>query len=66
MSKPRRISPEKEARSNLAEKYIGIRVPAHLNDQLNAIAKRESNGKSAVCRRLLTLALATSHDSEAA
>lgn len=39
--------------------YIGIRIPRALNNQLSAIAKRESNGKSAVCRRLLSRALAT-------
>jgi hypothetical protein len=66
MSKPRRIPPETEIRSTPADTYIGIRVPAHLNDQLQAIAKRENNGKSAVCRRLLTSALKTSHDHEAA
>jgi predicted DNA-binding protein len=38
-------------------KLIGIRVPAHMNDQLEALAKRENNGVSAVIRRLLTQAL---------
>jgi hypothetical protein len=39
-------------------KSIAIRVDPRLNDQIEAIAKREHNGIAAVCRRLLTEALA--------
>jgi predicted HicB family RNase H-like nuclease len=46
---------DSETRSS---KQLGVRVPTHINDQLEAIAKRESNGVSAVVRRLLTAALA--------
>jgi Arc/MetJ-type ribon-helix-helix transcriptional regulator len=38
-------------------KQIGVRVPAHVNDQLDALAQRENNSISAVVRRLLTKAL---------
>jgi metal-responsive CopG/Arc/MetJ family transcriptional regulator len=38
-------------------KQIGIKVPLRLSDRLEEIARRESNGISAVCRRLLTEAL---------
>jgi hypothetical protein len=42
---------------NATFKQIGIKVPQRLGDQLVALARRESNGVSAVCRRLLTEAL---------
>jgi hypothetical protein len=48
-----------------ALKQIGIRVPARMSDQLEALARRENNGVSAVIRRLLTAALAE-HGDEAA
>lgn len=38
-------------------RQIGIKMPARLSDRLEAIARRESNGISAVCRRLLEEAL---------
>lgn len=40
-------------------RQLGIRVPIRLSDQLEALARRENNGVSAVCRRLLAAALAT-------
>lgn len=49
-----------------AAKQIGIRVPVSLSDQLEALARKESNGVSAVVRRLLTVALAASHDTDEA
>ena len=48
-----------------AAKSIGVRVPAHMGDQLEALARRENNGVSAVVRRLLTAAL-SEHGDEAA
>src|SRR5688572_11285187 len=48
-----------------ANKQLGIRVPVELSDRLESIARREHNGISAVCRRLLASALAD-HDNEAA
>ena len=58
MSKPHRTSRETEIRPDKSDRHIGIRVPPELNDQLQAIARREHNGISAVCRRLLAAALA--------
>ena len=46
-------------------KQIGVRLPAHLNTKLEALARRENNGVSATVRRLLTAALAR-HGDEAA
>jgi hypothetical protein len=48
-----------------AGKQIGLRVPARMGAQLEALAQRENNGVIAVIRRLLTLALAE-HGNEAA
>lgn len=38
-------------------KLIGIKVPRELSRQLESIARRERNGVSAVCRRLLSSAV---------
>lgn len=38
-------------------KQIGVKVPLELNERLKAVARRESNGISAVCRRLLSEAV---------
>lgn len=38
-------------------RVIGVRLPARMTDQLEALARRENNGISAVVRRLLTAAL---------
>jgi hypothetical protein len=46
-------------------KQLGIRVPTQMSDRLEAIARREHNGVSAVCRRLLAQSLAA-HGDEAA
>lgn len=48
-----------------ARRSIGVRVPARMGDQLQALARRENNGVSAVVRRLLTEAL-DHHGDEAA
>lgn len=67
MAKSTGATPKPDAaRSEPAEKYVGLRIPSHLNDRLDAIARRENNGKSAVLRRLISRALATSPDDEAA
>ena len=39
-------------------KQLALRVPAHIDHQLGALAQRENNSISAVVRRLLTAALA--------
>jgi hypothetical protein len=49
-----------------AGKQIGLRVPARMGAQLEAMARRENNGVSAVIRRLLTAALADDGHNEAA
>jgi hypothetical protein len=41
-----------------ADDVIAFRAPAHLVAQLRVLADAESNGVSAVARRLLTAALA--------
>jgi hypothetical protein len=56
-----RKSPATETRQPAA-KQIGVRVPADLQIQLEAIARREHNGVAAVCRRLITAALAAESD----
>ncbi len=38
-------------------KQIGVKVPIELSDRLQNIARRERNGVSAVCRRLLSDAI---------
>lgn len=48
-----------------AAKHIGLRVPIQISDRLEAIARREHNGVSAVVRRLLTAALAANGDEAA-
>lgn len=54
MSQPRkRRQPEEQP----TKKVLGVRVPAGLNDQLEAMARRENNGVSTIVRRLLTEAL---------
>ncbi len=63
-SRPRLTTTAPKPHTSL--KQIGIRVPARMNDQLEAIAKRENNGVSAVVRRLLAAALAPAHGDEAA
>lgn len=44
-------------RNNGPAKQIGIRIPPQMNDQLEALARRERNGVSSVIRRLLAAAL---------
>lgn len=51
MSKPTLPTETEPLRSGA--KQIGVRVPADLNRQLQIIARRESNGIAAVCRRLI-------------
>jgi predicted DNA-binding protein len=46
-------------------RQVGIRLPKHMGDQLEALARRENNGVSSIVRRLLTKALAE-HGNEAA
>jgi hypothetical protein len=57
--------PSTETCSEHSFEQLGIRMPAHLNARLEEIARREHNGVSAVCRRLLPAALAA-HESDAA
>lgn len=38
-------------------KHIGVKVPMRLVERIQEIARRENNGISAVCRRLLTVAV---------
>jgi predicted DNA-binding protein len=52
-----RTAPDAPTRPDPPAKQIGIRIPPELSDRLEAIARRENNGISAVCRRLLTTAL---------
>jgi hypothetical protein len=63
MPNARRSTPKEP--SVQSTKQLGIRVPTQMSDRLEAIAKREHNGVSAVCRRLLAESLA-SHGDEAA
>jgi hypothetical protein len=58
MSKPRGTSDEPAVTGS---KQIGLRVPADLNQQLELIARRECNGVSAVCRRLIRQGLRDEH-----
>lgn len=53
----RRQLPTSHSQPESATKSIGIRVPVLLGKQLEALARRENNGVSAVVRRLLTAAL---------
>jgi predicted DNA-binding protein len=57
-------SEPRPARPAPTAKQIGIRIPLDLIDRLEAIARRENNGLSAVVRRLLTAAI--DHSDEAA
>ena len=62
-TQPRRSPPRTDIRRrDLADSYVGLRLPAHLIEQIDAIARRESNGKSSVVRRLLTQALANERE----
>lgn len=53
MSKPRRTLTTDADIRTAGAKQIALRVPAALNEQLEIIARRECNGISAVCRRLI-------------
>jgi hypothetical protein len=57
----RPASTSTDNRSDAPARQLGIRLPAHMGEQLEAMARRENNGISAVVRRLLTAALADSN-----
>ena len=50
--------PASSALPERSVKQVGIRVPARVMAQLEMLAKRESNGVSAVCRRFIADGLA--------
>ncbi len=52
------MAPDPRADSPEVTKQIGIRLPVRIAEKLEAMARRESNGVSAVCRRLLSSGLA--------
>lgn len=64
MAKDRRT--KSDALTTAPAKQIGIRVPARMSDQLEALARAENNSTSSVVRRLLTQALADADGDEAA
>ena len=43
----------------IATKHLGLRLPKELHQRLEDIARAENNKVSAVCRRLLTLAVSS-------
>lgn len=57
MSKPRRTLTTDADIRTAGAKQIAIRVSLDLNEQLEIIARRECNGVSAVCRRLISRGL---------
>jgi hypothetical protein len=58
MSTDPQTAPDAPTRPDPPTKQLGVRIPTELSLRLEAIARRENNGVSAVCRRLLTAALA--------
>ena len=41
----------------ISSKIISLRIPAHLEQQLEALASRDHNSLSATARRLISIAL---------
>lgn len=66
MAKDRRTKSDALRLPTAPAKQIGIRVPARMSDQLEALARRENNSTSSIVRRLLTQALADADGDEAA